>query len=103
MMLKRMRMMKRMIIMMVMRMMKKPEGEVILSNIEASRVESVDGSVVAIKSGQLYHDYCCCFYCCYCEQQCRIYILLKMRKKKVNVGDQFDIQKHEEVKELYLD
>ena len=41
--------------------MKKPESKVILSNVEASGVESVDSSVVTLKSSYGY-CYCCC--CC---------------------------------------
>ena len=43
-----------MIRMMMIMMMKKPESKVILSDVEASRVESVDSRVVAIKSGQCH-------------------------------------------------
>ena len=38
--------------------MKKPESKVILSNVEASGVESVDSSVVTLKSGYCYYCYC---------------------------------------------
>ena len=43
--------------------MRKPESKVILSNVEASGVESVDSSVVTFKSG-----YCYCYCCCCCSK-----------------------------------
>ena len=49
--------------------MKKPESKVILSNVEASGVESINSGVVTLKSG-----YCYCY--CYCLRITLLFILL---------------------------